>query len=101
MVISIPFLIFAVILSKGKGAGLLSGYNNLSDSEKAQYNEVALYKFMGKLMYGFSILLIALSERFKNHILFSIGVVLLVILIIYGVVYTNTRDRFKKKCNIK
>ncbi|WP_346200295.1 DUF3784 domain-containing protein [Caldifermentibacillus hisashii] len=44
--------IFAIILSRGKGGFLLAGYNNLPESEKEQYDEVALCKFMGKMMYG-------------------------------------------------
>ena len=99
LIISIPFLIFAIILSKGKGAFLLSGYNTLPDSEKAQYDEVALCKFMGKIMYGisFSLLLFALSEMLANQVLLSIGLILLISLIIFAVVYSNKRDRFKKK----
>jgi len=61
--ISIPFLVFSIILSKGKGASLLTGYNTLSDSEKAEYDEIALCKCMGKIMYGIrsSIMLIAFA----------------------------------------
>ncbi|WP_421616750.1 DUF3784 domain-containing protein [Brevibacillus sp. TJ4] len=53
-VILIPFLILAIFLSKGKGASLLAGYNTMSDNKKAEYDEVALCKFMGKIMYGIS-----------------------------------------------
>lgn len=99
LIISIPFLIFAITLSKGKGASILAGYNTMPDSEKAQYDEVALCKFMGKIMYGisFSILLFALSEMLENQVLFIIGLILLLSLIIFALVYSNTRDRFKKK----
>ncbi|MGG3529084.1 DUF3784 domain-containing protein [Bacillus pseudomycoides] len=98
-IISIPFFIFAITLSKGKGASLLAGYNTKSDSEKAQYDEVALCKFMGKIMYGisFSILLIALSEMLENQVLLIIGIILLITLPILALVYSNTKDRFKRK----
>ncbi|MCB5935758.1 DUF3784 domain-containing protein [Caldibacillus thermoamylovorans] len=43
--------IFAIILSRGKGGFLLASYNNFPESEKEQYDEVALCKFMGKMMY--------------------------------------------------
>ncbi|BDH60196.1 hypothetical protein MTP04_03260 [Lysinibacillus sp. PLM2] len=101
LMISIPFLIFAITLSKGKGASILAGYNTMPDSEKAQYDEVALCKFMGKIMYGisFSILLFALSEMLGNQVLFIVGLILLLSLIIFALVYSNTRDRFKKKFN--
>jgi hypothetical protein len=98
-IISIPFFIFAITLSKGKGASLLAGYNTMPDSEKAQYDEVALCKFWGKIMYGisFSIFIIALSEMLENLILFIIGLILLLSLIFFALVYSNTKDRFKKK----
>ncbi|MBM7694761.1 putative membrane protein [Peribacillus deserti] len=101
LIISIPFFIFAIILSKGKGASILAGYNTMSDSEKAQYNEVALCKFMGNIMYGisFSIILFALSEMLEKQGLFIIGLILLFTLIIFALVCFNTRDRFKKKFN--
>lgn len=71
----------------------------MPDSEEAQYDEVALCKFMGKIMYGisFSILLFALSEMLENQVIFIIGLILLLSLIIFALVYSNTRDRFKKK----
>lgn len=98
LIVLIPFLFFAILLSKGKGASLLAGYNTMSDSEKAQYDEVALCKFMGKIMYGisFSILLFALSEVLENQILFIIGLILLLTFIIFALMYSNTRNRFKK-----
>jgi len=98
-VILIPLLVFAIVLSKGKGVSLLAGYNTLSESKKQDYDEVALCQFMGKIMYGvcFGILLIAGSELFGYHSLFSLGVMLLFFLIVFAVVYSNTNDRFKKK----
>ncbi|WP_461611097.1 DUF3784 domain-containing protein [Cytobacillus kochii] len=35
IIILIPFLIFAIVLSKGKGAWLIAAFNTMSDSEKA------------------------------------------------------------------
>ena len=99
LIISIPFFILAINLSKGKGASLLAGYNTLSDSEKAQYDEVALCKFMGRMMYGitFSIFLFSLSEMLENKVIFIIGLILLLSLITFSLVYSNTGNRFKKK----
>lgn len=54
IVSSIPLLIFAVVLSKGKGIGMIAGYNTMSDEERAQNDEVAVCKFTGKIMYGAS-----------------------------------------------
>ncbi len=99
VVILIPMLVFAIVLSRGKGASLLAGYNTMSESKKETYDEVALCKFMGKIMYGisFSLLLIAFSEISGYSFLFIVGFVLLVFFIIFAGVYTNTKNRFKKE----
>lgn len=98
LIILIPFLIFSILLSKGKGAFLLAGYNTMSDSEKANYDETALCKFMGKIMFGvsFSLFLFALSEWLENQFIFVMALILLPIFIQFGVVYANTGNRFKK-----
>lgn len=46
-IIAIALVILAVVFSKGKGAGFIAGYNTMSESEKAEYDEVAMCKFMG------------------------------------------------------
>ncbi|WP_431030223.1 DUF3784 domain-containing protein [Lysinibacillus sp. LZ02] len=98
IIILILFLIFAIVLSKGKGAFLIAGYNTLPKSEKAKYDEVALAKFMGKVMYGycFSIMLWGLSELINQQWLFIVGLVLFIALTIFTIVYGNTGNRFKK-----
>ncbi|KOP29155.1 hypothetical protein ADM98_09630 [Exiguobacterium sp. BMC-KP] len=97
-VILVPMVVFAIVLSRGKGGSLLAGYNTMSDSKKETYDEVALCKFMGKMMYGisFSLLLIAFSEISGYSFLFIVGFVLLLFFIIFAGVYANTKDRFKK-----
>ncbi len=98
LIIMIPFLIFAIILSRGKGGFLLAGYNNLPESEKEQYDKVALCKFMAKMMYGIclSFLLFALSSLFEMKILFNVGLILFIAIVIFGTCYVYTGDRFKK-----
>ncbi len=97
-VIFVPMVVFAVMLSRGKGASLLAGYNTMSESKKETYDEVALCKFMGKIMYGisFSLLLIAFSEMFGSSFFVIVGFVLLLFFIVFAGVYANTKDRFKK-----
>ena len=98
VVILIPFLIIAVIFSKGKGAALIAGYNTMSNKEKAQYDEVAMCKFMGKIMYGicFTLLLFTIGAIVDENALFNIGLILMFALVIFAIVYTNTKNRFKK-----
>lgn len=94
----IIFFIFAVFLSNGKGAFLISGFNTMPASEKAEYDKTALCKFVGKIMYGisFSLLLWALSDMLNIQVLFIIGLFLFVGLIIFALVYSNTGNRFKR-----
>ncbi|MDT2046637.1 DUF3784 domain-containing protein [Priestia flexa] len=95
----IPFLILAFVLSKGKGGFLIAGYNTLPTEKKAEYDEVALCKFMGKIMYAssFGILLLGLSDVLANQPLFIIGMIVFVVSIAFALIYLNTGDRFKKR----
>ena len=98
-IVSFVFLVFSVTFSYGKGAFLIAGYNTMSDSERDQYDEEALCKFMGKFMYGItaSLFLMGISELINRQVLFIIGTSLMIILVIVALVYMNTGKRFKKK----
>ncbi|MGM7635216.1 DUF3784 domain-containing protein [Bacillus sp. Hm123] len=98
LVIVIPFFLFAIVLSKGKGAFLIAGYNTMPEHEKEKYNEEKLCQFMSKIMYGicFSLLLWAFSELFNQPFLFIIGLILFISLIVFTLVYANTGNRFEK-----
>lgn len=93
------FLIFGFILSKGKGAYLIAGYNTMSSQEKAQYDEVALCKFMGKMMYSlcFCLLMIVLGDLLQNTILLVAGIILFVSVVVFTIVYGNIGNRFKRE----
>lgn len=101
--VMIAFIIYGVILSKGKGASLLSGYNTMPLEKKAKVNEIALCKFMAKIMFAlaFCVALFALSEWLERDLLFLIGLALFFIIIGFAITYANTSDRFKKKRNYK
>ncbi|WP_301108086.1 DUF3784 domain-containing protein [Sporosarcina sp.] len=94
--VAIIFLIFAYVLSQGKGAFLLSGYNTMSNEKKAKIDEMALCKFMSKIMYGlsFCIVLFAVSELLEQPILFIVGLVLFILIVLFAVIYSNTGNRF-------
>ncbi|MHA6261377.1 DUF3784 domain-containing protein [Sporosarcina sp. CAU 1771] len=98
MILLIPFLLLAFVFSQGKGAFLIAGYNTMSEDKKAQYDEVAMCKFMGKIMYGisFSIFLWGLSAMVDSPILFGIGMGLFFAFLIFAIVRMNSGDRFKK-----
>ncbi|MEQ6049194.1 DUF3784 domain-containing protein [Lysinibacillus capsici] len=98
LIIMLPFLIFAIVLSQGKGAFLLEGFHTMAQEDKEQYDEKALPRFMGKMMYGycFCVLLWILNEFFHTQWLFHVGLVLFVALTIFLLIYANTGNRFKK-----
>lgn len=97
--IMLLFILIGVTFSQGKGAAFIAGYNTMSDGEQAKIDEVAMCKFMGKVMYGaaFGLLLIGLSELFNLQILMFVGIASCVICPIFAVVYMNAGDRFKRQ----
>ena len=98
LIILLPFLIFAIVLSQGKGTFLIAGFNTMSQEDKKQYDDIALAKFIGKMMYGycFCVVLWILDEVFHTQWLFSIGFILFIALTIFLMLYVNTVHRFKR-----
>src|SRR5690606_26498089 len=95
----ILLLILGIALLQGKGAWLIAGYNTLSDEEKAKYDELALCKATGKMIFAiaFSTTFILLGELFQGEGLIIAGVVLMVVIILIGIIYINTGNRYLKK----
>jgi len=95
------FLMIAIIFSLGKGSSLIAGYNTMSEEEKAQYDRVALTKFMGKVMFVlvFSMSFWVLSEWFQVEWLFFVGLGLFLVIVFFAIIYINTGERFKKNKN--
>ena len=98
-IVSFVFLIFSITFTFGKGAFLIAGYNTMSDSKRAQYDEKALCKFMGKFMFGItaSLLLMAISELVQSQLISIVGTVFMIVFVIFALIYMNTGNRFKKK----
>lgn len=92
------FVLLGVVFASGRGAFLIAGYNTSSVKEKEKYDEKKLCKDMSKLMFSLAAcwLVIASSEIFKTMTLLWIGLGLFVVIIIVGVVYMNTGNRYKK-----
>lgn len=98
LLIIISFFLLSIILLLGKGAWLIAGYNTMPQEEKENYDEVALCKFMGKLMLFivFSMLIMLYDAMYEVGWGFPLGTGLITIGIIGGLVYINTGDRFNK-----
>ncbi len=92
------FVLLGIILSMGKGAFLIAGFNTLSKEEKEAYDVISLCKFMGKVMFmiAFCITLFLLSDILKRRVLFNIGLILFFIMLAITIIYSNTGNRFKK-----
>ena len=97
-IIIVVFVLLGVLFLSGKGAGLIAGYNTSSSQEKAKYDEKALCRFMGKFMFVLAAcwVLALVSAVLGRMALLWIGQVLFIVIIIAGVIYANTGNRFKK-----
>ncbi|PID23166.1 hypothetical protein CSV61_01530 [Sporosarcina sp. P3] len=54
LLIMVGFIGLGIMFMNGKGAMIIAGYNTMSPVEKEKYDEVALCKFMGKMMFALS-----------------------------------------------
>lgn len=92
------FIIIGTYLMQGKGAFLIAGYNTMPPEEKDQYDVIALCRFMGKMMYAFSLCLVLflLGDLYRVDWPFYMGTVLMVGLTVFMLIYMNTGQRFKK-----
>ena len=95
---ALVFLILGLIFSQGKGAFLIAGYNTASKEKKATYDEIALCKFMGKVMFSYAVcfLIMATSELFNSMVPIWIGWALFFCITICTLIYSNTGNRFRK-----
>lgn len=93
------FLLLGLVFSQGKGAFLIAGYNTASEAEKAKYDEKALCRCMGKLMFALAGTWapIALSALLDRMWLLWLGLVLFLAVCLGGVIYMNTGSRFRKR----
>lgn len=90
-------LLIGGILYTGRGAIMIAGYNTLPESEKAKYDEPALARFVGKVMFAvaFSMVLWVLGDLLDNGWLYGVGAVLVLGITVFAGAYANG-TRFKK-----
>lgn len=92
------FILLGVLFLRGKGAFLIAGYNTASKAQKEHTDEGKLCRCMGKLMFALAgcWLVIASSELFQTMLLLWVGLGLFFAVIIGGVIYMNTGNRFQR-----
>ena len=95
------FVILGIVFLCGKGSFLIAGYNTMSPQEKAKWDEKALCKAMGVLMFIVAACLIAAgpSAIFHKYILLTISIVLIFVTAIGGVIYISTSQKSKEEVN--
>lgn len=98
-VIAVLFVLLGILFSQGKGAFLIAGYNTASPAEKTRYDEKALCRFMGKLMFVLAAcqMVMGLGAAWAGMWLYWLGIALFLASAVGGVIYANTGGRFLKK----
>ena len=93
------FVGLGVLFSKGKGAFLIAGYNTMPRAKKERYDQRALCRFMGKLMFAIAgaWVPVALGAVLDVGWLYGVGIAAFLIVIVAGLIYANTGHRFQKK----
>lgn len=96
--VALLFLLLGLVFIRGQGAFLIAGYNTSSRAEKEKYDELALCRFMGKIMFLFALsFLIAMLSGLLGHMVFLwVGLGLFFAGVVFSLIYANTGNRFKK-----
>lgn len=97
--VGLIFVCLAIIFLFGKGAFLIAGYNTLPKNKKDRFDEKKLLRFIGliTLIIGLLTPLVAIGGIYKLSWLIWLYVIVVVGLSIFAIVYSNTKDRFKKR----
>ena len=98
-IFSIPVIFFAIILCHGKGADMIAGFNTASPEEKAKWDETALCRAVGILLFVMvgCIELLLLGAVLDIAALEWGGGILFIVSTVFGLVYINKCKRFKRK----
>ncbi|KLK87818.1 hypothetical protein SZ63_09400 [Methanoculleus sediminis] len=97
---AVVFLL-GIVVRAFNASGLIAGYNTAPAEERAKYDEKALTKFTGNLLIAASIPLLAggllpIAPGAPDVVALISWLVFLAI-VIGGVVYMNTGDRFNRQ----
>ena len=86
-------LIVGIVIRVFNASGLIAGYNTASAAEQALYDERALTRFVGNLLIAASLVLLA-----GGLLPGAAGIpwLLFVAIVIGGIVYMNTGERFRR-----
>jgi len=90
--------IVGILLWNGKGSFLIAGFNTMNTAEKEKYDKKSLCQFVGTLSIAIALCvpITILGAVFNIMWLIITGITAIFALIICGIVYANTGNRFKK-----
>jgi len=92
--VSLVIIAMAVMLLRGRGAGLIAGFNTMSKEKQAQYDAPAMCRFVGKILLPIGVLTpFVLFGEGRFAVAYGIVVVGLCT---FAVIYANTGNRFRK-----
>ena len=93
------FVVLGIVFLCGKVGFLIAGYNTAGLEEKAQYDEKALCRAMGILMFACAAYcgVLMLSTIVESMPLMWVGIALLLLVPMGGVIYMNTSKKVKRK----
>ena len=103
LIINIPiilfFIVLGILLKKGKGVNLISGYNTMPKEEKDKVDTKLLCKYVSTLMFILSVCWLVLSIGLELEFmwLFWGGLGLSTAVIIFFLIFLNTGNRIQKK----
>jgi len=98
-IVVIPFLVISIIFLNGKGADMIAGFNTMSKEEQAKYDKKAMCRFTGVMTLAsiFPVLLMPIGIFLGPTLMPLCLTLYYVIVVIGGLVYTNTSGRFLKQ----
>lgn len=98
LLIPAAFVVLGCVFLSGHGAGLIAGYNTMPPSKRKNYDERALCRFTGKMMFYVAgcLTLMFIGDRLSSKALFVEGLVLLFVGVVFMLGYANTGGRFLK-----
>ena len=98
-IFAIPVIIIGIVLCCGRGAGLIAGYNTASPAEKAAWDEKALCRATGVLLLVIvgCVELLLLGFVLGMTVLKWGGGILMAVSTVFGVIYINKSQRFRRK----
>ena len=96
--IGLVMIIMGIVLLSGRGGFLIAGYNTKTKAEKEKYDEVALCKFIGKIVLIIAVMtiLMGIEVLVTSMWFWIVWSVVFVAVITFSIIYANTKNRFKK-----